>query len=161
MKEKRKALWIEDGARFDLPYLAAPIYMDGQYDLIVAENVADSISQLQSKEFDAIIVDIRLPPGDDPEWAGLYKEAGYDKVAARLGLKLLYSILGSPDAEVKLEHRPSWITADKIGILTVESRAEMENDLKRLDIQVFRQKQAGIPETVLLDIIRLVLQQQM
>jgi hypothetical protein len=157
---KRKVLWIEDGARFDLPQLAGPVYVDGSYDLVVAEDASAGISHLLRNEFQVIIVDIRLPPGDDPDWIKLNSAAGYDKVQARLGLELLYSILGRPEARVKLKDRPTWITADRLGVFTVESLPEVEEDLRKLNILVFQQKRADLPDTILLEIIEKVLQQQ-
>ncbi len=161
MKEKRKVLWIEDGARRDLPHLTAPVYMEGGYDLVVAEDASAGVRLLEQEEYDAIIVDIRLPPGDDPGWIRLYKRAGSDKVAARLGLQLLYAMLGSPRAEFHWEDRPAWITPDRIGVLTVEGQGELTSDLVELRIEAFRfqQKDAGAPDTVLLDLIRRVLGQ--
>jgi hypothetical protein len=90
----------------------------------------------------------------------LHKEAGYDKIAARLGLKMLYSILGSANAEVKLENRPAWITSDRLGILTVESFPGLATDLGRLGISVFQQKTADVPDTILLDLIEKVIENQ-
>ena len=157
---KRKVLWIEDGARFDLPQLAGPVYIDGSYDLVVAEDISTGISHLLRNEFQVVIVDIRLPPGDDPEWIKLYSVAGYDKVQARLGLELLYSIVGRPEAQVELEYRPEWITADRLGVFTVESYQEIEGDLRGLNIRVFQQKRADLPDTILLELIEKILRQQ-
>ncbi|NUO79074.1 hypothetical protein HUU05_03280 [candidate division KSB1 bacterium] len=157
MKRKHPILWIEDGARFDLPYLAAPVYMDGGYDLFVAETIADGIAHLQQHEFDAIIMDIRVPPGADLQWNTLYKDAGRNKVMARLGLKLLYSLLDHSEAEIKLPAHPDWINAKKIGVLTVESYAELKDHLDKLGIKVYQQKHANIEDMVLLDLIKKVL----
>lgn len=157
MKEKHRILWIEDGARFDLPYLAAPVYMDGGYDLFVAETIADGLAYLQRHEFDAIIMDIRVPPGNDVQWNALYKKAGRNKVMARLGLKLLYSLLDHPEAEIKLPVLPAWINAKKIGVLTVESYSEIKEHLNKLGIQIYQQKHANIADSVLLDLIKQVL----
>ena len=157
--KKYRILWVEDGARFDLSQFAAPVYMNGSYDLKIAENATDCLSYLESNEFEVIILDIRIPPGDGPDWIKLYRKAGNDKVAARLGLKLLYSMLVLPDAEIILVSRPSWISAEKIGILTVDSRKEVENELLNLGIQVYHQKKADVPVTILLDVINQVIEQ--
>jgi hypothetical protein len=157
---KRKVLWIEDGARFDLPQLAGPVYINGSYDLVVAEDVSTGISHLLRDEFDVVIVDIRLPPGDHPRWIKVFSAAGYNKIQAQLGLQLLYSVLGRPEAEVKLEYRPEWITAAKLGVFTVESPQEMEKYLKQLDIQIFQQKRADLPDTILLELIEKILRKQ-
>lgn len=155
--KRYRILWVEDGARFDLPHLAAPVFMEGNYDLCIVENVSDCISYLQNHVFDAIIMDIRIPPGDDQRWIALYKKAGTDKVAARLGLKLLYCLLGLPEAEVELNNRPSWINADKIGIFTVESKKELDVHFQKLGITAYQQKKADVSESVLLDLIKQIL----
>lgn len=68
MESRHKVLWIEDSALGDLAYLTAPLYMDGGYELVVAETVSEALSFLELGEFDAVIVDIRLFPGHRSEW---------------------------------------------------------------------------------------------
>jgi hypothetical protein len=157
MKQKNKVLWVEDAARYDLAHLAAPVIMDGGYDLVVAENASDGIAQLLQSIFDAIVVDIRIPPGNDKAWINLYEMSGYEKVSARLGRCFLYTILGHPNAEIKLDKRPEWIIAEKVGVLTVESHLELDEDLKELGITVYHQKHSETPETILLELIEKVL----
>jgi hypothetical protein len=155
--KRYRILWVEDGARFDLPHLAAPVFMEGDYDLCIVENVTDCITYIQAQSFDVIVLDIRIPPGDAQEWISLYNKAGTDKVAARLGLKLLYSLVGSNEAEINLNNRPSWIVPDKIGIFTVESKSELEAHLQKLGIHAYQQKKADVAETVLIDLIKHVI----
>lgn len=155
--KRYRILWVEDGARFDLPHLAAPVFMEGNYDLCIVENVTDCISYIQTQTFDVVVLDIRISPGDDQRWISLYKKAGTDKVAARLGLKLLYSLMGSNEAEINLDNRPPWIIPDKIGIFTVESKKELDEHLQKLGVHVYQQKNAGVAETVLLDLIKHVI----
>jgi hypothetical protein len=157
MKQKSRILWIEDGARYDVAELAAPVYMNVNYDLITAENASDGILALLSGEFDVIIVDIRLPPGNDRNWIDLYNKSGANKVSARLGLHLLYTILGHHDAKIVLGVRPEWIKPDKIGVLTVEGQSEVAVHLKNLKITVYEQKQAAMSETALLELIDKIL----
>lgn len=154
MKPRYKILWVEDGALFDLAYLAGPVYMDGRYELTVAQNITEAVELLQRDEFQAVIVDIRLPPGEDQHWNELYKMAGRQKSVAHLGLKLLRSILGSKNAEIKLEKCPPWLTPDKVGVFTVESYSELHTALDELGIQVFQQKKASLPKTILYDLIK-------
>ncbi len=90
---KPRVLWIEDSARLELTNLTGPIYFAGKYDFNMAEDVTTAVTLLLSEEFDVIIVDIRLPPGIDPQWSKLYKRMGADKIQAQLGLKLLYWLL--------------------------------------------------------------------
>ena len=148
-----KVLWIEDGALYELAHLAGPVYLEGGYELTVAENVSEAVTYIQNKEFDAIIVDIRLPPGENHQWIDLYEQAGQQKATASLGLKLLKSILNAKDAEIQLENLPSWLIPAKIGILTVESKNTLQQEIDKLGIQVFENKFAGMPDSMLLDII--------
>ena len=160
MAQKRRVLWVEDGARYDLVNMAAPVYMDGKYDLVIAEDASSGMAYLLNDTFDAIIVDIRIPPGIDNEWIKLHKDSGADKVSARLGLHFLYSILGHQNAKINLgDRRPAWITPAKIGVFTVESRLELDAHLKRLQITVYHQKRAETPEEILLQLIEAVLAQ--
>jgi len=158
---KFRVLWIEDDARFGLAQLAGPVYVHGGYDLVVAGDVSTAIARLFRERFDAVIVDIRLPPGDDSEWRKLYHKAGYDKIHARLGLHLLGSLIRPSEARVRLKRPPpAWLKPQLIGVFTVESRKEIGEELEQLGIQVYEQKRADLPDTVLLQIIEMVLDQQ-
>lgn len=161
MSEKYKVLWIEDAATYHLQALAAPVYYDGRYDLDIVEDASAALRRLLGSEYQVVIVDIRLPPGDDPRWIEVYKQAGYDKVGSRLGLEIIKSVLGKEDAKVPLGTSPSWkITPEKIGVLTVEGWSDMQRPLQSLEIRVFQTKGPAVKETVLLDLIEQVLQQQ-
>lgn len=157
---KSRVLWVEDDARFGLAQLAGPVYVHGGYDLVVASDVSTAIARLSRENFDAVIVDIRLPPGEDRAWIELYGRERRNKVRARLGLQLLYSLLGHPGARVHLKQRPGWLAPGKLGVFTVESRSEIEEDLKALGVRVYEQKRADLPDTVLLDIIKEILKPQ-
>ena len=156
---KPKILWIEDGAFVDVQNLTGPVYVSGKYDLVVALDASEGFRQLRHTEFDSIVVDIRISPGDDPKWKDLYTEFGMNKASARLGLHFLYSLLAPKDenTKVKLRNIPKWITPNRFGILTVESEMELQDDLRKLNIQVFRQKTAEMIETALLVTIEEIL----
>ena len=155
MEPKCKVLWIENGVRHEVAHLAAPVVLDGKYDLIVAEDASAGIAQALASKFDVIIVDIRLPPGQSPEWVHLYQGLGGERFSARLGLSLLYTLLGHPDAWIDLgPRRPAWITPFRIGVLTVESKSELDEDLIKLGITVHAHKRAEISEEVLLELIQ-------
>ena len=154
MEDKHKILWVEDGALYELAHLAGPIYLDGDYELHVAEDVSGAIDIIQKEKFQTIIVDIRLPPGANKQWLDIYKRAGNQKAAASLGLSFLKTILGSSKAEVKIDNRPSWLTASMIGVLTVESSSELHSELEELGIRFYQRKSANMAETALLDIVK-------
>src|SRR5438093_7278414 len=115
---KPRVLWIEDSARLELTNLTGPIYFAGKYDFNMAEDVTTAVTLLLSEEFDVIIVDIRLPPGVDPQWSKLYKRMGADKIQAQLGLKLLYWLLNQ-DSSIYKAPPPAWIKPPPIGVGTV------------------------------------------
>lgn len=154
--DKKRVLWIEDGATWDIPYLTAPLYIDGGFDLVLAENPSDGIKQIYKYEYDVIIVDIRLLPGEDIEWIRLYHKLGGTKQAARLGLHFLFTILNFNDAIIKRTNLPEWISITRIGILTIERFIDIEDDIIKLQIpsEKYMHKDVNIPETALLDLIK-------
>lgn len=150
---KPSVLWIEDSARFELRSLVGPLLFSGQYDFNLAEDVTSAMYFLRIKEYAAVIVDIRLPPGTDPQWRTHYRSAGANKVQSQLGLKLLYWLLRK-DPSIHPETPPAWLKPHHVGIFTVESQKEIQKDLDALSIAVFKQKSAGLPDTILLDLIQ-------
>src|SRR5262245_24310008 len=138
---KPRVLWVEDGARYDLHELAAPVYTSGRYELHIAEDATAAVSKLTHDEYRAVIVDIRLPPGRGPEWIPLWSRANRDKVRAQLGLQLLYAILLPQKAKIPCDPIP-WLTADRVAILTVESQSELREHLDTLGISCFTEKRA-------------------
>jgi CheY-like chemotaxis protein len=150
---KFRVLWIEDNALTDLAPLLGPIYVSGQYDLEIAEDASEGARKIKQMEFDAVIVDVRLPPGDDPRWIDAYNRAGRDRARAQLGFSLLYSLLRPEKAEVELEHPPSWVKPERFGIFTVETKAEVQKHLDALGVPVHEQKKPGTSSRVLLDLV--------
>ena len=116
------------------------------------------VRHLRAKEYDAVIVDIRLPPGIDPEWRKLYQQTGFDRVHAQLGLKLLRWLL-TKDNSIHPTEPPEWIKPHRIAVFTVESKGEIQQHLDELGIAVFRQKSAGLRDTILLELIDEILMQ--
>ena len=153
-------LWIEDSARLELRNLVGPLLFSPKFEFSLAEDITTAVHLLRAKPFDGVIVDIRLPPGTDPEWRRLYQASGFDRVHAQLGIKLLYWLLAG-DISIHPSSPPTWIKPHNVGIFTVESRGEVEKHLNELGIRVFRQKTAGLRDTTLLELIDEMLQQSM
>ena len=82
---KPKALWIEDSARLELANLCGPVFFHGRCDLSLAEDATTAANLLLAEPYQAVIVDIRLPPGTDARWRDHYSRTGSDKVSAQLG----------------------------------------------------------------------------
>lgn len=153
---RRKVLWIDDGALGELSELLGPIVVDGSYDLAIATNASDGIARIMQTEFAAVIVDIRLPPGNDKNWTSVYYDTGENKSAGRLGLLILRSLLKPENSKIKL-NIPSWVRPDVFGVFTVENRREVETELDELSVKVFRQKNINPSNTTLLDLVKEVI----
>ena len=151
-----RVLWVEDGARFELASLCGPVFYNRNCDLTLAEDVTTAVEHLFLDEWDALIVDVRLPPGVNPHWRRHYERTGSAKVNAQLGLKLIRWLLRG-EASIFPEAPPKWVRADRIGVFTVESRAELGRDLDELGIPVFQQKVASLPDTILEELISMLL----
>lgn len=149
---KTKVLWVEDSARLELRNLTGPIYISGEYDLNLAEDATTAVRYLQAKEYHAIILDMRLPPGIDDYWISLYHRKGEDKAQARLGMDLAEWLLnGRSDIPF---NPPSWVKAHHIAVFTVENDIALHEMLEKLNIAIYEHKTAGLPDTILVNLIK-------
>lgn len=151
-----KVLWIEDSARLELANLTGPIYFGGTCDLTLAEDVTTASRLLLAKRYDAVVVDVRLPPGHDERWRSQYQMAGASKITAQLGLKLLAWLLRSDKSIFEVEP-PDWISPQYIAVFTVETRHEIHETLDELGISLFQEKTANLSDDALDQLIRAVL----
>ncbi|RPI02393.1 MAG: response regulator [Ignavibacteriae bacterium] len=148
---KTKVLWVEDSARLELRNLTGPIYISGEYDMNLAEDATSAVRYLRTKEYDAVILDMRLPPGMDDYWINVYRERGENMAEARLGMELANWLFSG-----KSDHSfppPEWIKPYHVGVFTVENDSKLHASLEDMNIKVFEQKVAGLPDTILIDII--------
>ena len=155
---KPRVLWIEDSARLELRNLTGPIYYNGDFDFSQVDDTTSAVNFVTARPFDVVIVDIRLPPGNHPAWSRLYQQAGQDKIQAQLGLKFLHWILGAENGVGVLP--PAGFSARQVGVFTVENYMDIQNELVSLGVTVFQQKSAGLPDTILEDLIKKVLAQK-
>lgn len=154
---KTKVLWVEDSARLELRNLTGPIYISGEYDMNLAEDATTAVRYLLTKEYDAIILDMRLPPGIDDYWIRIYRDKGEDKADARLGLELAdWLFNGRSGFPVK---QPGWIKPHHIGVFTVENDPALHSRLDYLKIKIFQHKVAGLPDTILIEMINKIMGQ--
>jgi len=132
----KPVLWIEDLARVEYREMFAAVFRDGRYNLSVAVDASEAIQRVLKHTYDAVIIDIRLPPGDDEEWMRLYDKSGASEEAAKLGKHLVQSILGVQGAKVALpaDEIPGWIDSTKLGFLTVEPWDDLKADFEPLGI---------------------------
>lgn len=173
MRQKRKILWVEDSARFDLASLIGPIYASRRYDLTLAENATTAAEYLRHSRFEAIIVDIRLPPGAHAYWRDIYENAGADRTNAKLGLALLDWLFGPPapgrsrpvgngagGSGAGVPRLPEWkVQPQHVAVFSVENRLEIGPTLDRFGVTVMHEKRPGLPDTILLEIVSEVLAQ--
>ena len=156
---KTKVLWVEDSARLELRNLTGPIYISGDYDMNLAEDATSAVRYLRTKEYDAVILDMRLPPGIDDYWIKVYRDRGEDKAYARLGLELAnWLFIGKSDVFIP---PPEWIKPHHVGVFTVENDPALHATLNDLKIKVFEHKVAGLSDTILVDLIHRIQAQRL
>ena len=155
---KTKVLWIEDSARLELRSMTGPIYMSEDYDLNLAEDATKAVRYLSVKEYDVVILDMRLPPGADSYWVDFYHTKGSDKALAHLGMELAeWLVNGRVDFPTK---KPEWISPLHVAVFTVENDQTVHDRLEKLKISVYEHKTAGLKDTILIEIIKRVLEQK-
>ncbi|HET9768206.1 MAG TPA: hypothetical protein VFS60_15235 [Thermoanaerobaculia bacterium] len=149
----KKILWVEDGAEAELFNMLAPIYVTGLYDLTIAANATEAVERLEASEFAAVIVDIRLPPGRDPQWVDIYGKYHENRDAARLGLHLLRALFAPGSTSIRLSsEKKEWIVGERFAVFSVET--DLANELREMGIGIYEQKNARTPRTKVLEIIR-------
>jgi DNA-binding NarL/FixJ family response regulator len=134
-----RVLWVEDGAKAEFRRLLGPLLLEPAIALEIAPNVTEAIAAAQRSEFEVIIIDIRLYPGDDAEWVSLFEKRGREYAQARLGVDLIHTLLGSESAAVR---RPNldWVKPAKIAILTVEFKEDILAAVKRFGVTAVFEK---------------------
>jgi CheY-like chemotaxis protein len=153
---KIRALWVDDGAVADLVELTGPVVASGRYTLNIAESISAAIGEMQQREFDVVVVDIRLPPGDLDEWIRLYQKGGQSRVTAKLGLEFLKACL-DPNAQVTLNPLPTWARRpERFGVFTVEEKEVMERQVNALGVKIYHRKEVDPGRRKLLEIINQV-----
>jgi len=154
---KPRVLWVEDSARFELASLLGPIYASRKYELSLAEDATTAVRFLHTVQFDAVIMDIRIPPGRDPHWSALYERAGSDKAAAQLGLALLKWMFEAERSGNGGTEPPGWVKPEQVAVFSVEGELEIGQPLFELGIRIFVEKRPGLRDTILLELIDKVL----
>lgn len=143
-------LWIEDSAYNENTQLAAPVYLSGEYDLTIALNATEGMEKLRAGTFEAVVVDIRIPPGENERFLSSYYQLNRDNKATRLGLKLLEVVLGRHDSSWG-EFPATARDKSRYGVLSVESGAEFRAALENLGVAVYRDRAGGRDPELLLN----------
>lgn len=120
----KRILWLEDQDN-DFPAYRSALYRSGRLAEIV-NSVSDAVKELKedslrenADQYTAIIFDIKVLPGDDPEWIEFdqRKKKENPEFDPCLGLELLKSLLAPDLAEIKI-NPPISILPEKIIVLT-------------------------------------------
>ena len=142
MSDLQRILWIEDGARTEYHDLLTPIHVAG-YDLTIARDATDGVKYLLKRLFDAVIIDIRLPPGLDPRWINIYNEHGANPAAAQLGMEIIRSIFSPTNSSIAIE-RPDWLTAKRCAVFSVDADQKLiKDELEDLKIRSLVKSSGG------------------
>ncbi len=149
---KPRILWVEDSARSELSSLVGPIYFSGKYDFNLAEDVTRAVRFVETKQFEVMVIDLRLPPGSDDYWVNLYKQNGSNRAQAHLGLNFISWLVGI-DNKAYGRVAPAWVEPERIGVFTVESWSEVGEQIQNLRVKKYVQKTAGHSDTILLELI--------
>jgi len=101
--ELKKILWLEDEYE-DLDTYLFALYRAG-YLVDTVKSVSEAVRELREENYTAVILDIKVLPGDEEEWKNLDKKKrnenpGYDSY---LGLELLRSLFSSEKAQVRIK----------------------------------------------------------
>jgi CheY-like chemotaxis protein len=152
-------LWIEDEALYQLNALMGPVLFNYRtHNLELATTASDAQKFLCNSSFDVIIVDMRIPPGENPTWKNIYKSQGNDKNKARLGAYLIQWMIGHLNGlSQELPILPHPIPAHRIAIFTAEEAKSVQN-LLNLGISVYQPKDSNYPDDILIRIAARVLQ---
>lgn len=160
---KTRILWIEDGARIEVPQLEVPLYMKREYYLVITDNLTDAERKISEQSFEVVIFDLRLPPGTNERFRELSKTLTKEKRAQRLGLYLLLSYFGSSHYAGGLKvSKPDWLTMDRVAILSVDpySDPDVREGLRSINFPEnrYKQKTVGMKRTSLLELARQVVE---
>ena len=183
MPRRKRVLWIEDKAQLELAFLVPPVLLDGRYDLEVAHDATEAVALLADPkthgEFDLLIFDLDLPPGEWDIFAAFYKR--YERRGeepAMLGLELLsflrtgrwvrgdfFTHAENYDSlELLLKQMRRIYQSKPIGILSIYTDHRRDNLVELLGLgpeqrpewekRLIVPKHAGLPRTALLQLIR-------
>jgi hypothetical protein len=138
---RKKVLWIEDDAFNELGMFATPVHLTGAYELEYALTATEGVERLKACEYDAVVVDVRIPPGDDERWVKIYYDAGASNKAARLGVRLLQNVLRREKAWMH-GLKPTALDSKRYGVLSMDAD-DVRHELQEIEVKRFRNKKEG------------------
>lgn len=159
MAKKTYVLWVEDDAMYNLQYIASPVVMNPKYDLTLAITVSEALDHLQRREYDVVVFDLRLPPGEERDWVQLNQRLSEAMEPPRLGLHLITNLYGTANGHTLALPQVKQPPIARIGILSVDSWEDVEDGLNGLQFLKtnYRQKSVGMPSDILLHLVEEIL----
>ena len=133
--DNRRILWLEDQAE-GLKAYRSTLFRTG---LLVdnVKSISETLEKLRENEYTAVIFDIKVLPGNNPEWIGLdeKKRADNPNFDPALGLELLYSLFKPHSAKIKLSP-PIEIDPRRVIVLSVVYDEDKVEEISALGIPV-------------------------
>jgi len=136
--KKINLLWIEDESEDRLSERRAILQTSLEFNCTVARNATEGEYHVTRFDFDVIIVDLRLYPGNSKIWQEYHNDIHSLELSGRLGLLLIKNICN---------HYPAF--AKKMGIYTIERWVDIEKFILPAGItekQYLKKKTNDTPE---------------
>ena len=150
----KKVLWIEDQALYEMRDLRSKVLMSGLYHLAIAKNGSEAISKLRSEIYDIIVVDLRIPPGDDPAFSISYSGPSHQRNTAKVGFQLLKRIFDKADPNHLSDLFEYAYNPFRFGVLSVDNQDEIGEDLNFFGIKNYFHKSGFMSSDTLLNLIK-------
>ncbi len=153
-------LWIEDES-LDLARQAAAVFSQVIYRMRIARTATEAVKLLSNDLlYDAIIVDMRLEPGDDDHWRQLSQRRTRGGQRILLGQQLIYSLLGHEEAVVRLQPKPP-VEPHLLAVMTVEPLHHIQEFMQQIGLdprERYVNKTDGLAHDALLQLIQRIVQ---
>lgn len=143
----KSVLWVEDCQK-TFHGMLSEVRNSKKYLIECAPNATIASKLLGSKTFDAVIVDIGLPPGKDQYWIDQAQKAYDVGREPRLGLHLIHNSLSQSN-----QRSANWLHPNQVAIFSVIYNKLLNELLSKIGIKVIRQKFIDMPDDILLSII--------
>lgn len=150
-----RLLWIEDETQHEMQGFIGPLYAALKYDITIAKDASEALLELE-KQYDVVIVDIRIPPGEAKPLQTIYNKHDGDPSAAKLGLLLLRTLLGRVPYSKDEDYIPGAanlhpIDSSRIAVFSVEAE-DLRQELKEMGITHVLAKRASLPRLALVEL---------
>jgi hypothetical protein len=129
----KKILWLEDQYEYFITYKSS-LFRTGRV-VDRAKSITEAIEKLRDngKEYTAIIFDLKVIPGNDPDWIQFdqQQKKAHPENDPYLGLELLHSLFKPDEARIKLD--PPISLSPQI-MIVLSAVPDKMNEIARLGI---------------------------